>query len=103
MWHDNSIQSKDLEFELKHGTLKSRCCKRLNSHEDEIKLRLAAKEEINEIVRSKEEVENNQNILLNIETETSKLLIDLEYEKGDILCDIIAAESKLKRLGVSPI
>ena len=51
MWHDNSIQSEDLEFDLKHGTRKSRYCKRLNSHEDEIKLTLAAKEEINEIVR----------------------------------------------------
>ena len=36
--------SKDLQCELRHGTLKNRHFKRLNTYEDKIKLRLAAKE-----------------------------------------------------------
>ena len=33
---------KDLEFKLKHGTLKNRYFKKWNCYKDEIKLRLAA-------------------------------------------------------------
>ena len=68
-----------------------------------MKLRLAAKEKIHEIQRLKEEVRNNEDIFLNIDTEISKLLTDLKFEEEDILHDIMASESELKRLGILSI
>ena len=68
-----------------------------------MKLRLAAKEKIHEIQRLKEEVRNNEDIFLNIDTEISKLLTDLKFEEEDILHDIMTSESKLKRLGILAI
>ena len=56
-----------LLFELRYALLKNTVFKRLNTYEDEIKLRLTAKEKINEIERLKEEVRNNDDILLNIQ------------------------------------
>ena len=50
----------------------------------------------------KEEVENNEDKLFNAETEISKLLTDLEYEKEDILHDVMILESKLIELGIPP-
>ena len=94
---------EDLEFELKHGTLKNRYFKKLNSHEDEIKLRLAGKEEINETERLKEEVINNKDTLSSIDNEILKLLTVLKYEEEDILHDIMRSESELTRLGIPPI
>ena len=94
---------EDLEFELKHGTLKNRYFKKLNSHEDEIKWRLAGKEEINETERLKEEVINNKDTLSSIDNEILKLLTVLKYEEEDILHDIMRSESELTRLGIPPI
>ena len=94
---------EDLEFELKRGTLKNRYFTKLNSHEDEIKLRLAAKEEINETERLKEEVTNNKDTLSSIDNEILKLLTVLKYEEEDILHDIMRSESELTRLGMPPI
>ena len=56
-----------------------------------------------EIKRLKEEVRNNDYKLFTLETKISKLLTHLEYEKEDILHDIMASRLKLKRLGVSSI
>ena len=83
--------------------LKNRFFKRQNSYEDEIKLRLEAKEKINEIGRIKEEVTNNEDKLLTAEAGIFKLLIDLRYEEERILYDIMASELRLKRLGVLSI
>ena len=94
---------EDLEFELKRGTLKNRYFTKLNSHEDEIKLRLAAKEEINETERLKEEVTNNKDTLSSIDNEILKLLTVLKYEEEDILHDTMTSESELTRLGIPPI
>ena len=94
---------EDLEFEIKHGTLKNRYFKKLNNHEDEIKLRLAGKEEINETERLKEEVINNKDTLSSIDNEILKLLTVLKYEEEDILHDIMRSESELTRLGMPPI
>ena len=58
--------------------LKNTVFKRLNTYEDEIKLRLTAKEKINEIERLKEEVRNNEGKLLTVETKISKLLTALK-------------------------
>ena len=68
-----------------------------------MKLRLAAKEKIHEIQRLNEEVRNNEDVFLNIDTEISKLLTDLKFEEEDILHDIMASESELKRLGILSI
>ena len=68
-----------------------------------MKLRLAAKEKIHEIQRLNEEVRNNKDVFLNIDTEISKLLTDLKFEEEDILHDIMASESELKRLGILSI
>ena len=46
--------------------------------------------------RLKEEVRNNEDKLLTAETNISQLLTHLEYEKEDILHDIIGSRSKLK-------
>ena len=94
---------EDLEFELKRGTLKNRYFTKLNSHEDEIKLRLAAKEEIDETEILKEEVINNKDTLSSIDNEILKLLTVLKYEEEDILHDIMRSESELTRLGIPPI
>ena len=77
--------------------------KRLNASEDEIKRRLAVKEQRNKIERSKDEARNNEDKLLIVETRTSKLLTHLKYEKEGISHDIMASRLKLKRLGVSSI
>ena len=50
--------------------------------------------------RLKEEVRNNEDKLLTAETNISQLLTHLEYEKEDILHDIMGSRSKLKWLGV---
>ena len=89
---------KDLDFELKHGILKNRYFKRQNTYEYEIKLRLAAKEEINKIERLKKKVRYNEDILINTDTEIFKFLIDLKYEEESLLYDIMTSESKLKKI-----
>ena len=58
----------NLKFEQEYGSLKNRYFKRSNSYEDEIELRIEAKIRIDEINRLKEEVINNEVILLNSET-----------------------------------
>ena len=75
--------------------------KRLNASEDEIKRRLAVKEQRNKIERSKYEARNNEDKLLIVETRTSKLLTGLKYEKEGILHDIMGSRLKLKILRVS--
>ena len=73
--------------------------------EEEIELRLSAKDKINEITL-KEEAENNKDKLLNHlldgENKFSKLLNDLEYQKHDALNDIAVLESKLIKLEIPP-
>ena len=68
----------------------------------ERELRLSAKEKINKIKGSKEEVENDNDELLDRlldgESKISKLLTDLKYEKHEALHDITILESKLKTL-----
>ena len=59
------------------------------------------KERINEIKRSKEEVKNNEDKLLDGETKIFKLLTDLEYEKHNTLNYIAVLESKLIKLEIS--
>ena len=62
------------------------------------KIKLLAKEKINEIERLKEEVKNNKDELLDRlldgKTKISKLLTDLKYEKHDTLPDITILETK---------
>ena len=94
---------RDLEFDLKQGSPKNRFFKRQNSYEDEIILRLEAKEKITEIKRLKEEVMNNEDKLLTAETNIFKLLTDLKHEEEHILYDIMTSELRLKKLGVSSI
>ena len=64
----------------------------------ERKLRILAKERINEIKRFKEDVKNNEDKLLDGETKSFKLLTDLKYEKKCIK----VLESKLIKLEISP-
>ena len=82
--------------------LRCRFCEKRYDFEKERKLRLSAKEKINEIKKLKEEVENNKDELLDRlldgETKISKLLTDLEYEKEKALHDIAVLESKLVKI-----
>ena len=83
------------------ATLKLKCFEKpdeYNSIKKERKLRISA----NEIARFKEKVKNNEDKLLNGETKIFKLLTDLEYEKHDALHNIVALESKLRKLEISP-
>ena len=57
----------NLNFELKYGSMKNRYFKKSNSYEDEIELRTESKVRIDEINRLKEDVRNNEAILLNNE------------------------------------
>ena len=93
--------SENLKFQLKHGTLKNRFFKRVNTYEDE-KVKIISKKEINEIKKLKEEVENNENKLLNAKTKIFKLT-DLEYDEEDKLHDIMILELKLAKLKVPPL
>ena len=90
----------NLKYELEYRSLKNRYLKRSNRYEDEIELRIEAKVRINEINRLKEEVRNNEDILLNSETEIDKLLTDLKYEEKDIMNDIMTLEEKLRKLEI---
>ena len=90
----------NLKYELEYRSLKKRYLKRSNWYEDEIELRIEAKVRINEINRLKEEVRNNEDILLNSETEIDKLLTDLKYEEKDIMNDVMTLEEKLRKLEI---
>ena len=61
---------------------------------------------MNKIKSLKEEAKNNKDKLLNYlldgENKFSKLLNDLEYEKYDVLHNIIVLGSKLTKLEIPP-
>ena len=90
----------NLKFELKYESLMNRCLKGSNTYEDEIELRTEEKAGINEINEFEEEVRNNEDILLNNETETDILLTDLKYEEKDIMNYIMTPEEKLRKLRI---
>ena len=90
----------NLKFELKYESLRNRCLKGSNTYEDEIELRTEEKAGINEINEFEEEVRNNEDILLNNETETDILLTDLKYEEKDIMNYIMTPEEKLRKLRI---
>ena len=91
----------NLKFELEYGSENNRYWKRSNSYEDEIELRIEVKVRIDEINRLKEEVRNNEDILLNSETETDTLLTNLKYEEKDIMNDIMISKEKPRKLRIS--
>ena len=68
----------------------------------ERELRILVKERISEIKKSKVEVKNNEDKLLDRETKIFKLLTDLEYEKQNASNYTAALESKLIKLEISP-
>ena len=90
----------NLKFELKYESLKNRSFKRPNSYEDEIELRIEEKVRTDEINRLKEEVRNNEDILLNSETQIDLLSTDLKYEENDILNYIMTSKEKLRELRI---
>ena len=81
--------------------MKNRYFKKSNSYEDEIELRTESKVRIDEINRLKEDVRNNEAILLNNETEIDHLLTNLKYEEKDIMNAIMKSEEKLRKLRMS--
>ena len=91
----------NLKFELEYGSENNRYWKRSNSYEDQIELRIEVKVWIDEINRLKEEVRNNEDILLNSETETDTLLTNLKYEEKDIMNDIMISKEKPRKLRIS--
>ena len=102
---DNEISDILEKLDADLTTLELKCTffktfEKPHNFEKERKLRLSAKEKINEIERLNEEVKNKDD---DAETKFSKLLIDLEYDKHDILHDITILESKLIKLGTIPI
>ena len=56
---------------------------------------------IDEINRLKEEVRNNEDILLDSETKIELLLTDLKYEENDIMNAITTSNGKLRKLRLS--
>ena len=86
---DDEINNILAKLDVNLTTLEVRCifCEKQFSFRKERELRLSAKENINKIERLKEEVENKEDellyYLLDGETNVSKLLTDLEYEKHD--------------------
>ena len=71
-----------------------------NSIKKERKLRILAKERINEIKRLKEEVKNNEDKLLDDEIKIIKLSTDLRYGKHSLLDRVAVLESKFKKLEI---
>ena len=90
-----------MKFKLKYGSLKNRYLKRSNSCDDEVELRVESKVITDEINRLKEEVGNNEDLLLTNETEIELLLNDLKYEEKDIMNGIMTSEEKLRKLRIS--
>ena len=86
---DDEINNILAKLDVNLTTLEVRCifCEKQFSFRKERELRLSPKENINKIERLKEEVENKEDellyYLLDGETNVSKLLTDLEYEKHD--------------------
>ena len=102
---DNEISDILEKLDADLTTLELKCTffktfEKPHNFEKERKLRLSAKEKINEIERLNEEVKNKDD---DAETKFSKLLTDLEYDKHDTLHDITILESKLIKLGAIPI
>ena len=91
----------NLNFELKYGSLRNKYLKRSNSCENEIELRIEAKERTDEINRLKEEVWNIENILLSNETRIELLLTDLKNEEKEIMNAIMTSEEILRKLRIS--
>ena len=91
---DDEINDILEKLDVNLTTLELRCifCEKPYDFKKERELRLSAKK-INKIEGLKEEVENNEDELLDHlldgETKVSKLLNDLEYEKHDVLHNII--------------
>ena len=56
---------------------------------------------IDEINRLKEEVRNNEDILLDSETKIELLLTDLKYEENNTMNTITTSEEKLRKLRIS--
>ena len=102
---DNEISDILEKLDAELTTLEIKCTffktfEKPHNFEKERKLRLSAKEKINEIERLNEEVKNKDD---DAETKFSKLLTDLEYDKHDTLHDITILESKVIKLGTIPI
>ena len=94
--YDINDTLKDLEFDLKYGSLKNRFFKSQSVYENETKLRVKVKEKINEIERLKGEVMNNEDRLVTMETKIFKSLTDSKHEKERILHDLTTSELRLK-------
>ena len=94
--YDINDTLKDLEFDLKYGSLKNRFFKSQSVYENETKLRVKVKEKINEIERLKGEVMNNENRLVTMETKIFKSLTDSKHEEERILHDLTTSELRLK-------
>ena len=90
-----------MKFELQYGSEKNRYFKRPNHCEDKIELIIETKVGIDETNRLKEEVRNNEDILLSNETQINTLLTDLKYEEKDIMNDIMKSDEKLRQLRIS--
>ena len=90
-----------MKFDIKYGSLRNIYLKRLKSYEDEVELKIEAKVRIDEINRLKEEVRNNEDILLGIETRIELLLTDKKYKEIDIMNAIMTSEKKLIKLRTS--
>ena len=91
----------NLKFALQYGSEKNRYFKRPNHCEDKIELIIETKVGIDETNRLKEEVRNNEDILLSNETQINTLLTDLKYEEKDIMNDIMKSDEKLRQLRIS--
>ena len=94
--YDINDTLKDLEFDLKYGSLKNRFFKSQSVYENETKLRVKIKEKINEIERLKGEVMNNEDRLVTLETKIFKSLTDSKHEEERILHDLTTSELRLK-------
>ena len=94
--YDINDTLKDLEFDLKYGSLKNRFFKSQSVYENETKLRVKVEEKINEIERLKGEVMNNEDRLLTMETKIFKSLTDSKHEEERILHNLTTSELRLK-------
>ena len=94
--YDINDTLKDLEFDLKYGSLKNRFFKSQSVYENETKLRVKVEEKINEIERLKGEVMNNEDRLLTMEIKIFKSLTDSKHEEERILHNLTTSELRLK-------
>ena len=90
-----------LHEKLRFGTVKNIFWERLNSIEEETELREIIRKKINEIDSLETEIKDVKELKIEGESKATKLLADLNFDKGVHVDEIIEIEIRLEKLKIS--